>query len=62
MVETRVELSRQTVGDAAVELLESEGPEAVTGTRIAEVLGVSQPALYRHIDGMPDVQFRGMPW
>lgn len=36
-----------TAGDLA----DSEGLDAVTLTRIAKELGISQPALYRHVDG-----------
>ena len=37
--------------DTAGQLLDTEGPEAMTLTRVAELLGVTQPALYRHVDG-----------
>lgn len=55
MVDARTELSRDAIGDAAVGILETDGLDAVTGTRIATELGVTQPALYRHVDGMDDV-------
>lgn len=44
-----LELSR--IVEAAGRLLDDEGPEAMTLTRVAELLGVTQPALYRHVDG-----------
>ena len=37
--------------DAAAEIADREGVEAITLTRVADELGVRQPALYRHIDG-----------
>lgn len=37
--------------DTAGRLLDDEGPEAMTLTRVAELLGVTQPALYRHVEG-----------
>lgn len=36
------------ISDAALELLESEGPEAVTMRRIAEAVGVTPMAIYHH--------------
>lgn len=38
--------------DTAGRLLDAEGPEAMTLTRVAGLLGVTQPALYRHVDGL----------
>ena len=48
-------MSRQTldtdqVVDSAAALADSEGLDAVALTRVAVLLGVRQPALYRHID------------
>jgi AcrR family transcriptional regulator len=37
------------VVEAARELLESEGPEALTMRRVAERLGVRAPSLYKHL-------------
>lgn len=39
--------------DAAGGLLDADGPEAMTLTRVAELLGVTQPALYRHVESLP---------
>ena len=44
-------LDTTQVIDAATEIADREGVEAITLTRVAEALGVRQPALYRHIDG-----------
>ncbi len=40
------------VVDAAASLADAEGIESVTLTRVAKELGVRQPALYRHVDGI----------
>jgi AcrR family transcriptional regulator len=40
---------------AAVELLDAEGPAALSLGRLAERLGVQTPSLYNHIAGMPDL-------
>jgi AcrR family transcriptional regulator len=49
-------LSRQKVIDWAIRVANKEGVEAVTLTRIANDLGVSQPALYRHVGGIDDMR------
>jgi AcrR family transcriptional regulator len=38
---------------AAVELLDSEGPGSLTLGRLADRLGVQTPSLYNHVDGLP---------
>ena len=48
-------LDRAAVVTAAAEIADSEGLDAVTLTRVAGVLGVRQPALYRHVDGYDDL-------
>ena len=35
----------------ARDVLEREGPEALTMRRIAEVLGIQAPSLYKHVPG-----------
>lgn len=47
----RATLDTDQVVDAAARLADSEGLDAVTLTRVANDLGVRQPALYRHVDG-----------
>jgi AcrR family transcriptional regulator len=41
-------LNRDRIADAARELLEAEGPDALTMRRLAEKLGVRAPSLYKH--------------
>ncbi|MDQ6804267.1 MAG: TetR family transcriptional regulator [Actinomycetota bacterium] len=48
-------LSEESVLDAADVLLSSEGVEAVTIRRVAESLGVSAMALYRHVGDKDDL-------
>lgn len=36
-------------------LIERDGPGTLTLTKIAKSLGVTQPALYNHVDGLDDV-------
>lgn len=40
---------RRQIADVARALLDAEGPEAVTMRRIAEVLGIRAPSLYKHV-------------
>lgn len=49
------DLSTELVVDAAVDLLATHDQQAITLTRIANELGVTQPALYRHVDGVDDL-------
>ena len=46
------DLSRPAVVDAAIEMLPETGLDGLTLTGLAERLGVSQPAMYRHVDGV----------
>jgi AcrR family transcriptional regulator len=46
-----VELVRTAHG-----LLESEGPEALTMRRLAEVVGIRAPSIYKHLDGKAAVE------
>ena len=46
----RATLDTTKVIDAAAALADAEGLDAVTLTRVANELGVRQPALYRHVD------------
>lgn len=41
--------------DEAAALADAEGLDAVTLTKVANRLGVRQPALYRHVDGYDDL-------
>lgn len=48
-------LDSEQVIEAAARIADHEGVEALTLTRVAEELGVRQPALYRHVDGYDDL-------
>ena len=48
-------LDRETVVAAAGDLLDANGVDSLSLTRVAEALGVTQPALYRHINGLNDL-------
>jgi AcrR family transcriptional regulator len=41
--------------NAAAELADAEGLDALTLTRVAKILGVRQPALYRHVESYQDL-------
>jgi AcrR family transcriptional regulator len=49
-------LTKSAVIEAAVELLNAEGPDALTLNRLANDLGIRTPSLYNHIDGLPGLQ------
>lgn len=51
----RGSVDRQRVVETAGALADSEGLDAVTLTLVAKELGISQPALYRHVDGYEDL-------
>jgi AcrR family transcriptional regulator len=48
-------LSRGRIVDAALRLIDAEGPEAVTMPRVAASLGVGTMSLYRHVDDKHDL-------
>ena len=48
-------LDAERVISAAAEIADAEGLDKLTLTRVADVLGVRQPALYRHVDGYDDL-------
>ena len=52
---SRRPLDAETVVAAASEIADTEGLDKLTLTRVAGVLGVRQPALYRHVDGYDDL-------
>ena len=52
---SRAPLTPTQVIDEAARLADAEGLDAVTLTRVADALGVQQPALYRHVDGYDDL-------
>lgn len=53
--DNRAQLDAETVISTAGRIADDEGFDALTLTRIARDLGISQPALYRHIDGYDDL-------
>ena len=58
---SRASLDTEQVVEAAVVLADAEGLDAITLTRVADELGVKQPALYRHVDNFDAlVRFLGL--
>ncbi len=53
--EPRQQLDADVVVATAGRIADDEGLDAVTLTRIARELGISQPALYRHVEGYDDL-------
>ena len=49
----RSNLTKQTVVQAAAELINAEGLEALSLGRLAKDLGIRTPSLYNHVDGLP---------
>jgi AcrR family transcriptional regulator len=49
----RAGLDTATIVEAAAAILNTEGAEALTLSRLAQKLGVKTPSLYNHIDGLP---------
>jgi AcrR family transcriptional regulator len=53
---TRIRLDKNAVVKAAVDLLNTEGVQALTLGHLAEKLGIQTPSLYNHVDGLPGLQ------
>ena len=51
-------LSQERVIDAAVDVVNEHGLQALTLARVAERLGVRTPSLYNHVAGLDDVRQR----
>jgi len=49
----RSNLTKHTVVQAAADLLNSEGLDALSLNRLAEKLDIRTPSLYNHVDGLP---------
>ena len=49
----RSNLSKQTVVQAAADLINAEGLEALSLGRLAKELDIRTPSLYNHVDGLP---------
>jgi AcrR family transcriptional regulator len=54
----RAGLDAEVVAAAAAELVDAEGPEALTLARLADRLGVRPPSLYAHVAGLADLRIR----
>jgi len=52
----RIRLDKNAVVQAAAKLVNAEGMEALTLSRLAEELGIQTPSLYNHIEGLPGLQ------
>ena len=52
----RMRLTKTAVVQAAVELINTEGADALTLNRLAEKLNIQTPSLYNHVDGLPGLQ------
>lgn len=53
---TRTRLDKNAVLHAAVEILNTEGLQALTLKHLAEKLGIQTPSLYNHVDGLAGLQ------
>lgn len=53
--DSRPQLDTEVVLSIAGKIADEEGLDALTLTRVARELGISQPALYRHVDGYDDL-------
>lgn len=49
-------LTSESVVDAAVAIVDLEGPDALTLSRVAAELGVKAPSLYNHVDGLESLR------
>ena len=49
----RANLTKATVVQAAADLINAEGLEALSLGHLAESLGIRTPSLYNHVDGLP---------
>jgi AcrR family transcriptional regulator len=53
---TRTRLTKTAVVQAAVDLINEEGPSALSLNRLAEKLDIRTPSLYNHVEGLPGLQ------
>jgi AcrR family transcriptional regulator len=51
-----IRLDKNAVVQAAVKLVNTEGMQALTLSRLAADLGIQTPSLYNHVDGLPGLQ------
>jgi AcrR family transcriptional regulator len=52
----RAGLDKAAIVEAAADLINEEGSEALSLSRLAKRLGVRTPSLYNHIDGLPGLK------
>lgn len=52
----RIRLDKNAVLQAAAELVNAEGSDVLTLSRLAEKLGIQTPSLYNHVEGLPGLQ------
>ena len=52
----RTRLTKEAVVQAAADLINTEGPNALSLNRLAEKLDIRTPSLYNHVDGLPGLQ------
>ena len=53
---TRARLTKTAVVQAAADLINTEGPSALSLNRLAEILDIRTPSLYNHVEGLPGLQ------
>jgi AcrR family transcriptional regulator len=53
---TRTRLTKIAVVQAAAELINTEGSDALSLNRLAEKLDIRTPSLYNHVDGLPPAE------
>ena len=53
---TRARLTKEAVVQAAADLLNAEGLNALSLNRLAEKLDIRTPSLYNHVNGLPGLQ------
>ena len=56
MVRIRAGLTPTVIVDAALELVDAGGVEALTLAAVAERCGVAAPSLYKHVSGLTDLK------
>lgn len=52
----RIGLDRQMIVQAAAEIADTQGTEAVTLAAVAKKLNIRTPSLYNHVDGLPGLR------
>ena len=52
----KVGLSRAAVLDAAIAVIDADGPQALSLAAVAAKTGVATPSLYKHVAGLPELR------